>query len=104
MVGRATSSRPRSKPVACNDQVVKSYLAELNAALGDDPAFTALFDDIKRDKKVRQVEAIAIASAFVAPMPKSTAKGKALDSVRRRHQSLRSFQLKRGAASGGSIA
>jgi hypothetical protein len=101
---KSAAGQRQNAAVDCDQQVVSRYLAALNQALGDESAFTALFNAIKRDGSVRQAEAVALASAFVAPMAKSTAKGKALDSVRRRHKSLRSFQLKRAAASRGSIA
>jgi hypothetical protein len=98
-----TTSRKRT-PVMINDTIVVTYLAKLEAALGDDARFVPIFEALKADPQVQQIEAVAIASQFVARTPESTAKSKALEKVWRRHSALATFKLKQRAMAGRSAA
>ena len=102
----ASASRRKKKRTRrqMNENVVMDYLAKLEAALGDDELFLPVFEDLKRDRAVQQPEAVAIASRFVAPTSASTSRGRALERVLRRHQSLVSFKLKQRAMGGRSAA
>lgn|GEM_PF-5132030 len=60
------------------------YLRSLNAARGD-PSFEAVFAMLSSDKRVKQTEAAAIASAVVAPTAKSAKKADSLRRIKSRH-------------------
>ena len=94
--------QPKARPM--DEAVVTSYVARLEAALGDDAAFMALFRELAADKAVRQPEAAAMLSRFIAPSAASTPKGEALERILRRHQSLYTFKLKQRAIGGRSAA
>lgn len=87
-----------------NETIVSTYLTKLEAALGDDRAFLPVFEALKADPEVQQAEAVALASKFVARTPDSTARGKALERVLKRHAALASFKLKQRAMAGRSAA
>ena len=91
-------------PAVINETIVSSYLAKLEASLGDDKSFMPVFFALQADSNVRQAEAVALASRFVAPTPESTPRSKALDRVMRRHSALSSFRLKQRAMAGRSAA
>jgi hypothetical protein len=87
-----------------NQNVVATYLAKLEAALGDDRAFLPVFETLKSDPLVQQGEAVELASKFVAKTAESTARAKALERVLKRHSALASFRLKQRAMAGRSAA
>lgn len=87
-----------------NEAIVANYLAKLEASLGDDDKFTRVFQAMKGDPEVRQVEAVGLASRFVSPMAASTTKAKALERILRRHQNITSFDRKQRAVGGRSAA
>lgn len=87
-----------------NETVVSTYLAKLEATLGDDRAFLPVFEALKADPAVQQPEAVALATKFVAKTADGTARSKALDRVLKRHAALASFKLKQRAMAGRSAA
>jgi hypothetical protein len=87
-----------------NEKVVTAYLAKLEASLGDDDAFMRVFDTLRADPEVRQVEAVGLAGRFVSPMAASTSKAKAFERILRRHQNIISFDRKQRAVRGRSAA
>ncbi len=87
-----------------NEEIVASYLAKLEAALGDDRVFLPVFEALKADDRVKQSEAVALASRFVAPTTASTARAKALERILKRHSALATFRLKQRAMAGRSAA
>jgi len=87
-----------------NEKVVADYLARLEASLGDESAFMSVFDEMKSDSEVRQVEAVGLVSRFVSPMAASTSKSKAFERILRRHQNIISFDRKQRAGRGRSAA
>ena len=87
-----------------NENLVSAYLSRLEAALGDDREFTPIFEALQTDAEVRQAEAVALASRFVAKTADSTPRAKALERVYKRHASLSSFRLKQRAMAGRSAA
>jgi hypothetical protein len=87
-----------------NETIVSTYAARLEAALGDDRSFLPIFEALKTDPCVSQVEAVALASRFVAKTAESTPRAKALERVLKRHTSLASFKLKQRAMAGRSAA
>ncbi len=117
-MARSKSSKPKSKKVASasrkkrkkraprmiDEAVVISYLSKLEAALGDEDAFTPLFEALVDDEKVGQAEAVSIASEFVSRTAQSTSRAKALDKVLKRHTALITFKLKQRAMAGRSAA
>lgn len=100
----AASQDQTKRRSAVNDSIVSSYLSKLEAALGDDRAFLPVFEALKADPEVRQEEAVALATKFVAKTAESTARAKALDRVLKRHSALASFRLKQRAMAGRSAA
>ena len=102
----ASASRPKAKKAAppMNEALVSAYLTRLQAAVGDEQAFMPIFEELRKDKGVKQVEAVALASRFVFELTPSTPKGKALDRIRQRHKDLYLFRLKQDAMAGRSAA
>ncbi|MGE0853703.1 MAG: hypothetical protein AB7O44_29505 [Hyphomicrobiaceae bacterium] len=90
----ASASKGQSKKgVTPMDQpLVDDYLARLEASLGDDAAFRALFREIETDRRVTKVEAVELATRFLGPTPPSTSRPKALQRVLHRHQKLMDFK------------
>jgi hypothetical protein len=103
-VASASREKSRKGPAVFNENIVLSYLAKLEAALGDDRAFTPIFETLRADSAVHQAEAVALATKFVAKTPDSTPRSKALERVWKRHSSLASFRLKQRAMAGRSAA
>jgi hypothetical protein len=103
-VASASRKKPKKARAIMDHSVVRSYLAELVANLGDDEGFSSVFHLLETDKNVRQPEAVAIGSEFVAPMAASTARAAALERIWKRHKSLMSFKLKQRAVGGRSAA
>ena len=102
VVSASKRKQPKARPM--DEAVVTSYAARLQATLGDDSAFMSVFRQLSTDKNVRQPEAAAILSRFIAPSAASTAKAEALDRILSRHQSLYTFTLKQRAIGGRSAA
>ena len=86
----SASRRPadRQATPADSKQLVEGYLQRLQAALGDDGSFRVLYGELGADRRVTKSDMIEIASRFVAPMPPSTTRPKALLKVLYRHQKL----------------
>jgi hypothetical protein len=84
--------------------LVSNYLQRLQSALGDDHAFIPIFERLNADPAIRQVEAIELASKFVAETAESTSRAKALERVLQRHRTLASFKAKQRAMGGRSAA
>jgi hypothetical protein len=100
----ASQDKPKRRATVINENIVLTYLSKLEAALGDDRAFPHVFEALKSDPDVHQAEAVALASKFVAKTAESTARGKALERVWKRHAALASFKLKQRAMAGRSAA
>jgi hypothetical protein len=103
-VASASKAKPKRQKPVINQNVVATYLAKLEAALGDDRAFLPVFETLKSDPQVQQGEAVELASKFVAKTAESTARAKALERVLKRHSALASFRLKQQAMAGRSAA
>ena len=96
--------RKKRTPAMINESLVASYVTKLTKALGDDRSFMSVFRALEADIDVRQAEAVAISSAFVAHTADSTSRARALERVLRRHENLASFKLKQRAMAGRSAA
>lgn len=83
---------------------VADYATRLELSLGDEDDFMTVFGEMQRDQCVSQLEAVAIGSKFVAPMPASTSRAKALERILKRHKNLMSFKMKKRAVGGRSAA
>ena len=68
--------------------LVTDYLQRLETALGDDTLFRPLFRELCADKRITKLEAVELASLFLAPTPPSTSRPKALQRVLYRHEKL----------------
>lgn len=68
--------------------LVDAYLERLEAALGDEVAFGAVYNELCADKRISQCDAVAIASKFLSPIAASTSRPKALRHTLRRHEKL----------------
>ena len=104
VVASESQKKLRRGIVMINQTLVSSYLAKLEAALGDDRAFVPVFEALLADQGVRQAEAVALASRFVAKTTDGTPRAKALERVLKRHSALASFKLKPRAMAGRSAA
>lgn len=100
----SASKRTKKAPRPMNDQLVSYYLSKLEAALGNDDEFMAVFSTLQNDSDFTQVEAVAVGSKFVAPMAASTPKAKAFERILKRHKNLLTFKLKQRAVGGRSAA
>lgn len=87
-----------------NEKLIKTYAAEVAAALGN-AGFEEIFARLKDDPDVRQDEAVAVASLLLeAPVAPSTGRGVALSRILKLHNSLKTFKLKQRAVGGRSAA
>lgn len=87
----ASASRRKADPGAPpvdTKQLVENYLQRLEAALGNDGMFRAVFRELSADKSISKVEAIEIASRFMEPMAQSATRPKALQKILYRHEKL----------------
>jgi len=87
----ASASRPRAAPGAPpvdKRQLVETYLRRLEAALGNDGLFRAVYRELSADKNITKIEAIEIASRFFEPMAQSATRPKALKKILSRHEKL----------------
>jgi hypothetical protein len=102
----ASASKRRSKGGAAlvNQHLVDDYLKQLEANLGNDMAFRALFRDLEADKRVTKLEAVELATRFRGPTPASTSRPKALQRVLERHQKIVAFQRSSESIRGGRPA
>jgi hypothetical protein len=89
-----SASKGQSKKGAApmDQSLVDDYLKRLEAALGDDVAFRALFRELEADKRVTKLEAVQLATRFLGPTPPSTSRPRALQRVLHRHQKLVDFK------------
>lgn len=100
----ASASRKRKPKKAqrpMNEDQIAEYVSRLEKALGDDDKFLPIIDELSN---VAVAELVAIASRFVAPMPASSTRQKAVDRILKRHQNLMSFKRKQKAVGGRSAA
>ena len=68
--------------------VIDCYLARLEASLGDDAAFRAVYSELCADKRITQADVVSIASRFLSPIASSTSRPKALKHILKRHEKL----------------
>ena len=88
----ASRRQPKRGAAPVNQQLVNDYLERLEAALGNDAAFRALFRDLEADRRVTKIEAVELATRFLGPTPPSTSRPKALQRVLQRHQKIVDFK------------
>jgi hypothetical protein len=91
-VASASKGQSKKGAAAMDQSLVADYLKKLEAALGDDAAFLALFREIDANKRVTKLEAVELATRFLASTPPSTSRSKALQRVLHRHQKLMDFK------------
>lgn len=87
----ASASRRKADPGAPpvdTKQLVESYLQRLEAALGNDGLFRAVFRELSADKNITKSEAVEIASRFFEPMAQSATRPRALQKILYRHEKL----------------
>lgn len=90
---RAALERPAPPPQPINDlrtELVVAYLRRLEAALGE-TEFHNVFVELKANKKMRQQEIAALASAFMSKGPSKETRPNALNRILARHQNLESI-------------
>jgi hypothetical protein len=100
----ASKGQPKKGATPVNQSLVDDYLKRLDAALGDDPAFMALFRELEADKRITKSEAVELATRFLGPTPLSTSRPKALQRVLHRHQKLVDFKRSSQSIGGGRSA
>lgn len=101
----ASASRRRADPGAPpvdTKQLIENYLQRLEAALGNDGLFRAVFNELSADRNITKVEAIEIASRFFEPLAQSATRPKALRKILYRHEKL--LDARSGAKSIGGQA
>jgi len=91
--------RKRGKAEAMDSGLIEKYVKELEAALGDDARFKALLDELRSDSRIRQAEAVSIATRFSGQTSPKTSRSKALDRILERHTKLMKFKSTPSAAS-----
>jgi hypothetical protein len=82
--------------------LVKSYLRNLEVALGDDEKFREVFDRLKRDPAMKAAEVKQLAKIFAGAAEKT--KGAALDRIWARHELLIGAGVRAKATSGRTAA
>jgi hypothetical protein len=103
-VASASSKTAKKRRGPMNERLVKTYAAQLRAALGN-ADFEDVFASLRGDAEVKQPEAAAITSLLLeAPVAPSTARGTALARILKLHNSLATFKLKQRAVRGRSAA
>jgi len=103
-VACASKKQTKRGATQMDQSVVDGYVKKLEAALGDDVPFKALFGEIEADKRVTKAEAVEIATRFVGPTPQSMSRPKALQRVLNRHQKLVDFKRASASIRGGRSA
>jgi hypothetical protein len=103
-VASASKKQTKRGATQMDQSVVDGYLKKLDAALGDDVPFKALFSQIEDDKRVTKVEAVELATRFVGPTPQSMSRPKALQRVLNRHLKLVDFKRASASIRGGRSA
>lgn len=88
-VASASRAKPkRGAPTVDTGELIEAYLAKLDAALGHDATFRAVYNELCADKRIGKSDAVGIASRFFAPIAPSTSRPKALLKVLERHEKL----------------
>lgn len=89
----ASASRTRTPRGAApvNQVLIDNYVSLLEAALGDDAGFMALYRELENDAQVTKTEAVLIANRFMGPVAASTSRPKALQRILFRHRKLMGF-------------
>jgi hypothetical protein len=98
----ASQANQKSGAGPMNEALINDYFKRLEAALGDDDAFMPLLEELRRDARVGQPEAVEIATRFFGHTPSKTTRPKALSRIRERHDKLMSF--KRNPSTAGRSA
>ncbi len=109
IVARSVASASRRKadpgaPSVDTKRLVESYLKRLEAALGNDQLFRAVYLELSADKNITKIEAIEIASQFMEPMPRSATRPKALKKILYRHEKLLDSRRASGSIGGERAA
>jgi hypothetical protein len=100
----ATPRRPAGKRDApeVRDDVVRHYKEKLEAALGDEEKFSAVYSDLRANTAIGKPEIIALAQQMTGGSVR--ARDAALKKIWNRHQSLVVFNAKSRATGGRSAA
>ena len=85
-------------------QLVAQYVEQLESTLADDKAFSAVFDHMKSNKRVRKQEAAAIAALFLSDKKRSDSRSRSLERIKSRNDRLVDSEAKRRSMSGKSAA
>jgi hypothetical protein len=99
--GASRPTRNRDAP-AVRDDLVAHYKEKLEAALGDEEKFTAVYNDLRANTAIGRLEIIALAKQMTGSGPR--AEDAALKKIWNRHQSLVVFKAKSRATGGRSAA
>jgi hypothetical protein len=96
----ASTPRTKTKKAApiMDASIVAEYTKQLDIALGDDAKFRSVFEQLRSDPRVGQLEAVEIANRFAGHTPPRTARAKALSGVKERHIKLMEFKGKPSSA------
>jgi len=100
----ASPHHPARKPEALGlrDDLVVRYKEKLEAALGDEAKFTAIYNDLRANTAIGKPEIIALARQMTGSAART--QDAALKKIWNRHQSLMLFQAKSRATGGRSAA
>jgi hypothetical protein len=100
----ASPHHPAKKPEALRlrDDLVVRYKEKLEAALGDEAKFTAIYNDLRANTAIGKPEIIALARQMTGSAART--QDAALNKIWNRHQSLMLFQAKSRATGGRSAA
>jgi hypothetical protein len=95
------STRKRDAP-AVRDDLVVQYKQKLEAALGDEEKFTAIYNDLRANTAMGKPEMAALAKQMTGSSART--QDAALKKIWNRHQSLMLFKAKTRATGGRSAA
>lgn len=98
----ATTGRRKGKTAGVQDHLVAQYKQQLEAALGDDEKFVAIYDDLRTSTAMGKPEIAALAKQMTGSGART--QDAALKKIWNRHQSLLVFKAKSRATAGRSAA
>jgi hypothetical protein len=104
MVAGATAAagRGRGRAAGMRDELVAQYKQKLEATLGDDEKFAAIYNDLRTDIAMGKPKIVALAKQMTGSEART--QDAALKKIWNRHQSLVVFKAKSRATAGRSAA
>jgi len=99
-----SGASPDEETAPSDTGLIAAYVRRLDDSYKDEAAFKAVFQELKKDKRVKQTEMAEIASRFTISTPKSTARSESLNRIQARHQAYNTSKAKSDFFGGRSAA